>query len=86
MSKKKASDSDQSDDDADDSVTEDRANTTFIPTLDIFIKANAISIQPINPKGGHSYLFDGGGKSSLIFYWFTLEISFQFTIASAYPV
>jgi hypothetical protein len=22
----------------------------------------------------------------LIFYWFTLEISFQFTIASAYPV
>jgi hypothetical protein len=63
MSKKKASDSDQSDDDADDSVTEDRANTTFIPTLDIFIKANAISIQPINPKGGHSYLFDGGGKS-----------------------
>lgn len=64
MSKKEASDSDQSDDD---SVTEDRANTTFIPTLDIFNKANAISIQPINPKGGHSYLFDGGGKSSLIF-------------------
>jgi hypothetical protein len=63
MSKKEASDSDQSDDD---SVTDHRANTFFIPTLDIFNKANAISIQPIHPKGGHSYLFDGGGKSSLI--------------------
>ena len=68
MSKKEASDSDQSDDDDDYSVTEDRTNTTFLPTLYIFNKDNAISIQPINPKGGHSYLFDGGGKSSLIFY------------------
>ncbi len=67
MSKKKASVSDQSDDDDDDSVTEDRANTNFIPTLDIFNKANAIKIQPINSKGGHSYLFDGDGKCSLIF-------------------
>ena len=64
MWKKEASDSDQSDDD---SVTEYRANMTFIPTLDIFNKAYAIFIQPINPKGGHSYLCDGGGKSSLIF-------------------
>ncbi len=51
MSKKEASDNDQCNDDF---VSEDRANRTFIPTLDIFNKASAISIQPINPNCIHT--------------------------------